>query len=79
MEDVFVSALPFRISENELKDLFQEYGQVESITMFTDWDDARFEPYAHIRMTNSDAAIQALDGLIINSTYLRVNPVVTLK
>ncbi len=79
METLFVSALPFRVTEGELSALFAPYGEVGSVSIAADWDNSSFEPYAHIEVSNPDAAIAALDGYIINSTYLRVNKLVVLE
>ena len=76
MQTLFVSALPFKATEAELRTLFEQYGRVQSVEIFADWVDASFEPYAHIRMDQPDEAIEALDGKIIGSTYIRVNRLV---
>jgi RNA recognition motif-containing protein len=77
MDTLFVSALPFKATEAELKTLFEQYGRVHSVEIFADWINASFEPYAHIRMDQADEAIVRLDGKIIGSTYLRVNHLAT--
>jgi RNA recognition motif-containing protein len=78
METLFVSALPFKVTDQELRSLFQPYGEIRSITIHADWEKATYEPYAHIEMNNADAAIRALDGLILGPTYLRVNKLINL-
>lgn len=78
METLFVSALPYRITEDKLRELFSPYGEIQSISICADWDNATFEPYAHITMSNVESAIAELDGYVINSTYLRVNVLVHL-
>ena len=78
MSIIFVSALPFKISESELRGLFAPFGRIESIAIHADWENASYEPYAHIKMENAEKAINALDGKMIQSTYLRVNTLVSL-
>ncbi len=79
MDTLFVSALPFKVTEAELSALFAPYGEVGTVSITADWENASFEPYAHVQVSNPDEAIAALDGYIINSTYLRVNKLVLLK
>nr|AEQ20526.1 RNP-1 like RNA-binding domain protein [uncultured bacterium CSLC2] len=78
MEKVFISALPFKVTEPELQAYFEPYGQVTSLELHADWEEASFEPYAVVEMENAEDAIKALDGKIIGSTYLRVNKLVVL-
>ena len=78
MDTLFVSALPFRITEYQIRDLFAPFGQVQSVRVYADWENASYEPYAHVVMDNTEQAIEALDGVIINSTYLRLNKLVQL-
>jgi hypothetical protein len=70
---VFVSALPFECDEGTLREIFQGHGTIHSVEVFADWAGATYEPYAHIKMDNAEAAVESLDGLQIGSTYLRVN------
>jgi len=79
MDHIFVSALPFKINEDQLRRLFEPYGNVKSIEIFADWENARSEPYAHILMDNGKEAIACLDGKQIGSTYLRVNQLIKLE
>jgi RNA recognition motif-containing protein len=78
MDTLFVSALPFRVTEKQIRDLLAPFGSVQSVQLYADWDNASFEPYAHVVMQNPERAIDALDGAIINSTYLRLNKLVKL-
>ncbi len=79
MTTVFVSALPFKITERELRALFERYGKVGSVQIFADWENGLTESYAHLSMENAAQAIKELDGLQIDSTYLRVNELIRVK
>ncbi|MDX1416821.1 MAG: RNA-binding protein [Candidatus Promineifilaceae bacterium] len=72
---LYVGNISFQSSENEIQDLFAEYGNVESIAWITDRDTGRFRGFCFIEMENSaaDAAIEALDGKEVAGRNLRVN------
>ena len=72
---VYVGNISFQTSEEEVNDMFAEYGKVESLAWITDRDTGRFRGFAFIEMENAaaDAAIEALDGKEIGGRNLRVN------
>lgn len=73
MAEIFVGALPFRMTEDELKQAFRDFGPIRSIEIHADWVDPRFEPYAHIDLEKAEDAIEAMDGKKIRSNHLRVH------
>lgn len=79
MNTLFVSALPFRATEDSLRQIFAPYGPIHSIQVFADWENPTFEAYAHIQTDQAEAAILALDGKQIGLTLLRVNRLVQLS
>ena len=58
-----------------MRDLFAEYGEVESVAWITDRDTGRFRGFCFVEMEPSaaDAAIAALDGKELEDRNLRVN------
>ncbi|MBK8987551.1 MAG: RNA-binding protein [Chloroflexi bacterium] len=72
---VYVGNLSFSATEEDVRDLFSEYGEVESVAMINDRDTGRFRGFCFVEMAPSaaDAAIAALDGKEIGGRNLRVN------
>ena len=72
---VYVGNLSFQATEDEVNDLFAEFGKVESLAWITDRDTGRFRGFCFIEMepAAADAAIEALDGKDIGGRNLRVN------
>jgi len=61
--NIFVGSLPFNIEETELKELFDEYGEVASTKIITDKFSGRSKGFGFIDMPNDDEAQKAIDGL----------------
>ncbi len=72
---VYVGNLSFDASEQQVQDLFAEYGKVESIAMINDRDTGRFRGFCFVEMEDSaaNAAINALNGKTLDERELRVN------
>lgn len=72
---IYVGNLPFSSTEEELRDLFGQYGTVHSVKLVTDRDTDRPRGFGFVEMDaeNADAAISALDGTELGGRGLRVN------
>ncbi|MFO7661640.1 MAG: RNA-binding protein [Chloroflexota bacterium] len=72
---VYVGNLSFDATEQQVRDLFNEFGTIESIAMINDRDTGRFRGFAFVEMENSaaDAAIKALNGKELDGRELNVN------
>ena len=76
MKNIFVGNLDFNTAEDELRKLFETYGQVDRITILTDRDTGRSRGFGFVEMTNGeegDKAIAALNGTQIGGRTLNVN------
>lgn len=75
MKSIYVGNLPFSASEDELRELFATYGNVDSVRLMTDRDTGRPRGFGFVTMSDTDAAsaIQALDGKDFGGRNLRVN------
>ncbi len=75
MKSVYVGNLPYATTENELKDLFAQFGQVFGARIKTDRETGRPLGYGFVQMEDADAdkAIEALNGKDIGGRSLRVN------
>jgi len=63
--NIFVSSLSFKTRSEELKQLFEAYGEVTSARIITDRDTRRSKGYGFVEMPNeaeAKAAIEALNG-----------------
>lgn len=75
--NIFVGSLPFRLEETELRDLFEEYGEVSSAKIITDKLSGRSKGFGFVEMPNDEEAQQAIDGL--NGTDLMGRNIVVNK
>ena len=76
MKNIFVGNLDFNTAEDELRKLFEAYGQVDRITILTDRDTGRSRGFGFVEMANAeegDKAIAALNGSQIGGRTLNVN------
>lgn len=75
--NIFVGSLPFRLEETELKELFEEYGEVASAKIITDKFSGRSKGFGFVEMPNDEEAQRAIDGL--NSTEIGGRAIVVNK
>lgn len=72
---IYVGNLSFRATEDQVKDLFAPYGEVEAVAMITDRETGKFRGFCFVEMGDAaaDAAIQALNGTELDGRSLRIN------
>jgi RNA recognition motif-containing protein len=73
---VFVGNLSFDVTQDDLTDVFAEYGTVKRAHLVTDRDTGRLRGFAFIEMASDSeeaAAIEALDGAEWMGRDLKVN------
>lgn len=76
MKRVFVGNLSFQTTEDDLRDLFQGSGTVDSIHVITDRDTGRSRGFAFVEMPNDEEAskaIGALNGTELGGRALNIN------
>lgn len=61
--NIFVGSLPFTIKENELKEFFEEYGEVSSVKIITDKFSGRSKGFGFIEMPDDESAQKAINEL----------------
>ena len=61
--NIFVGSLPFRIEESELKQYFEEYGEVSSVKIIIDKVTGRSKGFAFVEMPDDAAALKAISQL----------------
>ena len=61
--NIYVANIPFKASEQELKGLFEEYGEVSSAKIIMDKVTQRSRGFGFIEMSDDSAARQAITSL----------------
>lgn len=59
--NIFVGSLPFKIEESELKEIFEEYGEVATVKIITDRETGRSKGFGFVEMPDDEAAQKAID------------------
>ena len=75
MKQIYVGNLPYRSSEEEVRELFAQYGEVNSVKLITDRETGRPRGFGFVEMeeTSAQEAIEALDGQEFDGRRLKVN------
>ena len=74
--NIFVGNLPFSASESDLRGLFTEYGDIESVAIITDRDTGRSRGFGFVELAadaRADDAIRDLNGTSIDGRTIKVN------
>lgn len=61
--NIFVGSLPFSLGEADLKQLFEAYGEVNSVKIIIDRESGRSKGFGFIEMEDDEAAQQAISSL----------------
>ncbi len=61
--NMYVSNLGFHVQEEDLKQLFEAFGEVTSAKIITDRETGRSRGFAFVEMTSTDEANQAMGSL----------------
>jgi RNA recognition motif-containing protein len=76
LKNIFVGNLDFNTSEDELRQLFEAYGQVDRVAIMTDRDTGRSRGFGFVEMSSAEdgeKAIAALNGSQVGGRTLNVN------
>ncbi|HUW83576.1 MAG TPA: RNA-binding protein [Phycisphaerae bacterium] len=63
MANIYVGNLSYEATEEEVRQLFAEYGDVDSVNLITDRETGRLRGFGFVEMSDSAAAKAAIDGL----------------
>ena len=75
--NIYVGNVPYAATEEDLEELFSEYGPVATATIIRDRYDGRSKGFGFVEMENQEdgeRAIEALDGQEMMGRPLKVNP-----
>jgi RNA recognition motif-containing protein len=73
---LYVGGLPYQTNEQDLIDLFSQFGQVISATVITDRDTGRSKGFGFVELGSDDeahAAIDRLNGSSLGNRTITVN------
>ena len=76
--NIYVGQLPYNVDENELKEMFSEFGEIASINLIMDHYSGRSKGFGFIDMPNNseaDTAIKALNKTMLKGREIKVNQV----
>jgi RNA recognition motif-containing protein len=73
--NIYIGNLEYKVSEEQLTDLFGQYGEIKSVKVISDKFTGRSKGFAFVEMETAEAgaqAIAALDGSAINNRNISV-------
>ena len=73
--NIYVGNLPFSVTEDSLKEMFESFGPVHSVKLITDRETGRPRGFGFIEMDNAeaDAAIKELNNTELEGRMIKVN------
>jgi len=74
--NIYVGNLAYSVTQDELRDAFSAYGQVESASLITDKFTGESKGFGFVEMPNNseaDAAIKALNETPLKGRNMKVN------
>lgn len=74
--NIFIGSLPYSVKESDLKEFFEEYGEVSSSKIIMDRATGRSKGYGFVEMLDNEAgkkAIEELNGAEIEGRTIVVN------
>jgi RNA recognition motif-containing protein len=74
--NIYVGNLSYNVSEDELRTMFSEFGEVESVKILTDKFSGQSKGFGFVEMSakaEAHSAIESLNGKDLNGRSLNVN------
>ena len=74
--NIYVGNLSYGLSQNDLQQLFAEYGPVKSVNIIEDRETGRSKGFGFVEMANTEdgeKAIEGLNGQSVDGRNLTVN------
>ena len=74
--NIYVGDLSYDVTEDDLKAVFSEFGEVDSLNIIKDKSSGRSKGFGFVEMPNNseaDKAIEALNGTELKGRNLKVN------
>ena len=74
MKTIYVGNINYQATEEDLKNVFSEYGEVTSVKIINDRETGRSKGFGFVEMeSGAEKAIEELDGQEFQGRRLRVN------
>ena len=76
MKNIYVGNLKFDATEDQVRALFEAYGQVDRVSIVTDRDTGQPRGFAFVEMNDDESAakaMEALNGMNLGGRNLTVN------
>jgi len=74
MKKIYVGNLPFSATEQEVREMFEAFGSVESVQLITDRETGRPRGFGFVEMADgADEAIEALNRSDMGGRTLNIN------
>jgi RNA recognition motif-containing protein len=74
--NIYVGNLPYSVTEEELREIFSEFGEVASVNVITDKYSGQSKGFGFVEMENNseaDEAIKALNESSLKGRNIKVN------
>jgi len=75
--NIYVGNLSYSFKEDELKEMFTEFGDVETVKIIKDRYSGQSKGFGFVEMpsnSEADQAIKALNGKFVHNRNMKVNP-----
>lgn len=75
--NIYVGNLSYNVTEEHLKTMFGEFGEIESVKVIMDRFTGKSKGFGFVEMpsnSEADQAIKALNGKFIEGRNIKVNP-----
>lgn len=69
--NIFIGNLPYKIQESELRELFEDYGELTSLKIITDKQTGQSKGFGFAEMPDRESALKALEDLNAAEIYGR--------
>jgi len=73
VQKLYVGNIPFRITSEEIKNVFGQYGEVTNVNIVMDRESGRPRGFCFVEMENAEAAINELNGKDMGGRAIKVN------
>jgi RNA recognition motif-containing protein len=75
MKKLFVGNLPFTVTEDQLRTLFEKHGTVQSVALINDRETGRPRGFGFVEISDEGLApaIEALNGYELDGRAMKVN------
>lgn len=70
---LFVGNLSFQATEEEVKEMFSQYGEVHSVNIINDRITGKPRGFCFVEMDNAETAMKELNGKMLSGRPMNVN------